>query len=661
MRRLLHALPVRVRGSPAQAPPRSACSTPACPPTRGPVPGSLTLTVSPSPRGDERRGHRRRLGDRPFETRAGRHRPRRPRRLVHQLLGVELRSRARRHLEGRSEAEHPARARTVRPSLPRRSLRPRMRCSETASPTIRRRCSARRAPTRTFRAGASRSTSQASATRGRRDQAVPARLPSARSLRRLLARSRLPGPAVDLQSSVDLVLRHPHSRAEAMLRDDIDASTATLRFEPFAAADKDGRRHRHASTSSARSPSRRCATPAPSRPAPTISTTTPAFGRADPSSSRPSATTSTSCSSRRSALPRHRQLHHRDRRPRRRGQRRRARSQLDRAYEEGLPGIRSGLAHGWRRRAVRAHGPVATCCSDAIGAGGMATVHLGRRVGAGGFARLVAVKRLHPHLAVDREVVHAFLDEARIAARVTHANVVSIHDVVLDGDEVLSAERAAGRTIPPPIAGAIAIDLLRGLQAAHEARDERGRLLGVIHRDVSPHNVLVGTDGVARVLDFGIAKALGRLQTTATGAVKGKLAYMAPERLLDQEATARVGRLRGGDRRVGDAGGQALLRRAVRRHDDPAGHRADVPPSRRRCARRRRRRAGACAPARIRPSVTRRRASSRARCRARSASRRTTRSPRGCSRSRAPSSRRARRPSRRSSRSPCRHRRRSRR
>ena len=190
-----------------------------------------------------------------------------------------------------------------------------------------------------------------------------------------------------------------------------------------------------------------------------------------------------------------------------------------------------------------------------IGAGGMASVHLGRRVGAGGFARLVAIKRLHPHLAADREIVHSFFDEARLAARINHPNVVSIDDVVLDGDEVLlvmeyvpgrslsllaSAERVAGRVVPPSIAGAIAVDMLRGLEAAHRAKDERGRELGLIHRDVSPHNVIVGTDGVARVVDFGVAKALGRLQTTATGAIKGKLAYMAPERFIDAEATASI-------------------------------------------------------------------------------------------------------------------------
>ena len=190
-----------------------------------------------------------------------------------------------------------------------------------------------------------------------------------------------------------------------------------------------------------------------------------------------------------------------------------------------------------------------------IGAGGMAAVHLGRRVGSAGFSRLVAIKRLHPHLAKEKEFVHSFLDEARIAARVSHPNVVSIDDVVMDGDEVFlvmeyvhgrslsflaQAERAHGRAVPPSIAAAIALDMLHGLQAAHVARDERGRELGLVHRDVSPQNVLVGVDGVARVLDFGIAKALGRLQTTEAGAIKGKLAYMAPERLLERKVTLSV-------------------------------------------------------------------------------------------------------------------------
>ncbi len=188
-----------------------------------------------------------------------------------------------------------------------------------------------------------------------------------------------------------------------------------------------------------------------------------------------------------------------------------------------------------------------------IGAGGMAAVHVGRFVGPAGFSRLVAIKRLHPHLAKEREFVHSFLDEARIATRVNHPNVVSVHDVVIEGDEVLlvmefvhgcslahllSAERDAGRKVHPAIAGAIAADLLHGLHAAHTARDERGRPLGLVHRDVSPQNVLVGIDGIARVLDFGIAKALGRLQTTSNGAIKGKLAYMAPEQILGLEVSA---------------------------------------------------------------------------------------------------------------------------
>ena len=191
---------------------------------------------------------------------------------------------------------------------------------------------------------------------------------------------------------------------------------------------------------------------------------------------------------------------------------------------------------------------------DAMASGGTATVHVGRLFGPAGFARTVCVKRLHPHLAQEAEFVKMLLDEARIASRIRHANVISILDVVSD-DEVfvvmeyvpgvplsrltrLAAER--GERIPLPIAIAIVRDLLRGLHAAHETSDERGEPLGVVHRDVSPQNVLVGADGVARVLDFGIAKARGRLSTTEKGQLKGKLAYMAPEQLFADEVSARV-------------------------------------------------------------------------------------------------------------------------
>ncbi len=190
-----------------------------------------------------------------------------------------------------------------------------------------------------------------------------------------------------------------------------------------------------------------------------------------------------------------------------------------------------------------------------FGAGGMARVHLGRLVGPAGFSRLVAIKRMHPHLVKERAFVDAFLDEARIAARIHHPNVVATHDVAIDGDEVLlvmdyvhgralsqlvAGPDDAARRVPAGVAVTIAVDILHGLHAAHSARDERGKPLGLVHRDVSPQNVLVGVDGVARVLDFGIAKAFGRLAATTNGDVKGKLAYMAPERLLDDTATASV-------------------------------------------------------------------------------------------------------------------------
>ncbi|NUO48488.1 MAG: serine/threonine protein kinase, partial [Polyangiaceae bacterium] len=182
-----------------------------------------------------------------------------------------------------------------------------------------------------------------------------------------------------------------------------------------------------------------------------------------------------------------------------------------------------------------------------IAAGGMATVYFGRLLGPIGFNRTVAIKRLHPQFAKEPEFVDMFLDEARVAARVKHPNVISILDVVASEGELflvmeyvhgeslsrlLRVAEAAGTPTPLPILSAIVIGMLCGLHAAHEARDETGNELHIVHRDVSPQNVLVGADGVSRLLDFGIAKAVGRLQTTREGQFKGKLAYMAPEQIV---------------------------------------------------------------------------------------------------------------------------------
>ncbi len=176
----------------------------------------------------------------------------------------------------------------------------------------------------------------------------------------------------------------------------------------------------------------------------------------------------------------------------------------------------------------------------------MATVYVARMSGAAGFSRTVAVKRLHPHLAADPTFTAMFVDEARLAARIRHPNVIDTLDVVAEGGELflvmafvlgetlskmVRATTARGICLPVPVVSNIVIGALEGLHAAHEATDEQGQALGIVHRDVSPQNILVGADGVARVIDFGVAKAAGRRQETEGGELKGKLAYMAPEQL----------------------------------------------------------------------------------------------------------------------------------
>ncbi|AKT43542.1 serine/threonine-protein kinase [Chondromyces crocatus] len=191
----------------------------------------------------------------------------------------------------------------------------------------------------------------------------------------------------------------------------------------------------------------------------------------------------------------------------------------------------------------------------AIASGGMATVHFGRLVSEAGFSRTVAIKRLHPQHAQDPEFTAMFLDEARVAARIQHPNVVPTLDVVaLDAELLLVMEYVQGESLarlirahrerdagaPPTIAASIVGGALHGLHAAHIATNEQGEPLGIVHRDVSPENILVGIDGVPRVLDFGVAKARGRLHTTREGQIKGKIAYMAPEQLRAQPVDPRT-------------------------------------------------------------------------------------------------------------------------
>jgi serine/threonine-protein kinase len=190
-----------------------------------------------------------------------------------------------------------------------------------------------------------------------------------------------------------------------------------------------------------------------------------------------------------------------------------------------------------------------------LASGGMATVHLGRLLGPVGFSRIVAIKRLHDQFAADPEFVSMFLDEARLAARVRHPNVVQTLDVVaadgkvflvmdlVHGESLAQLIRAAAierRPIDSTIVAAILSGALHGLHAAHEATGEDARPLGIVHRDVSPQNILVGLDGVARVLDFGIAKATMQVSQTASGTLKGKIAYMAPEQLTGGKVTRRT-------------------------------------------------------------------------------------------------------------------------
>lgn len=198
-------------------------------------------------------------------------------------------------------------------------------------------------------------------------------------------------------------------------------------------------------------------------------------------------------------------------------------------------------------------GPYRLLCE--LGRGSMAVVYLGRTEGPGGFERLCALKMIHPHLSEAQEFVDLFLNEARIAAMIHHPNVIAVDDIGLhDGRYYLRMNYVSGETLfqalnrtwnegtpfPLPIAAQIIAEVTEGLHAAHELKDPTGAPLGVIHRDLGPHNILIGYDGVVRVMDFGIAKALDQVTATQPGTWRGTAAFMSPEQVRGEPIDRRA-------------------------------------------------------------------------------------------------------------------------
>jgi serine/threonine-protein kinase len=216
-----------------------------------------------------------------------------------------------------------------------------------------------------------------------------------------------------------------------------------------------------------------------------------------------------------------------------------------------------------------------------LATGGMGTVYLGRMRAARGVSLTVAIKRINAALAGDPRVVGMFVDEARITSLVRHPNVVQTLDVVEEAGELLlvmeyvhgvslqrllMAARERGEPLPLDVTARIASDVLYGLHAAHEATNEQGKSLEIVHRDVSPQNILIGVDGIARVADFGIARAANRVETTQLGEIKGKLRYIAPEQ-FGREAVDRRADIYG----VGLLMWEMITGSAMRRASSPGG------------------------------------------------------------------------------------------
>ncbi len=190
-----------------------------------------------------------------------------------------------------------------------------------------------------------------------------------------------------------------------------------------------------------------------------------------------------------------------------------------------------------------------------LGSGGMADVYLARSLGEAGFEKQVALKIMHPHLGRVEEAVAHFLDEARLASRLTHPNIVQIFDLGKNGEDyfiamefidgsdlekILMNMRAGGRRVPVPVGLGILRKVCDGLHAAHTAVDASGAPLNLVHRDVKSANVLVSRDGVVKIADFGIVKAEQQVHKTSVGQAKGTAAFMAPEQRMGSKVDVRA-------------------------------------------------------------------------------------------------------------------------
>lgn len=237
-----------------------------------------------------------------------------------------------------------------------------------------------------------------------------------------------------------------------------------------------------------------------------------------------------------------------------------------------------------------------------LATGGMAEIWLAEQRGPGGFSKRLVIKRILPHLAEEGEMTQMFIDEARIVAHLTHPNIGQVYELgEQDGDYFIAMEyidgldlselrnelKDQGVDLPISHAARIVCDVLQALDYAHNFKDHEGNEVDLIHRDVSPQNVLISAEGVVKLVDFGVAKTELNRHKTETGAVKGKFAYMAPEQIRDATLDCRVDifaigavfyELMTGKKPFGDDL-QAVSRITTIDATDPRTHRDDIPES----------------------------------------------------------------------------------